>query len=167
MLSKIQSGITVLKYFYPDLIDREVLGEAPGDPDQLCQLVVLPLLGWRLVLLVVHQQAHLQRQARQSLRFEVLPVCTLSCPRTFGEEAEGAERRHRFCSVFQNLRSAPLYHAPVSADSLEISSPVLKWISKEIFLGTAMAAKYLKKSAFPLVNFCVATAVSAKWPATF
>ena len=51
------------------LVDGEVLGEAPGDPDQLCQLVVLPLLGWRLVLLVVHQQAHLERQAQQSLRF--------------------------------------------------------------------------------------------------
>ena len=52
------------------LVDGEVLGEAPGDPDQLRQLVVLPLLGRGLVLLVVHQQAHLQRQPQQSLDFK-------------------------------------------------------------------------------------------------
>ena len=55
-----------LKDFNPDLVDREVLGKAPGDPDQLGQLVVLPLLGRRLVLLVVHQQAHLGQRVLDS-----------------------------------------------------------------------------------------------------
>ena len=58
-----------LKYLYPHLIDREVLGEAPGDPDQLRQLVVLPLLGRGLVLLVVHQQAHLSTDCDQESLF--------------------------------------------------------------------------------------------------
>ena len=51
------------------LVDGEVLGEAPGDPDQLRQLVVLPLLGRGLVLLVVHQQAHLSRDCDQESLF--------------------------------------------------------------------------------------------------
>ena len=57
-------------------------------------------------------------QPQKSFGFQVLPVCTLSCPRTFGKEDEGAERHHRFCSVFQNLRSGPLYRAPASMDGL-------------------------------------------------
>ena len=56
-----------LKHLYPHLIDREVLGEAPGVPYQLCQLVVLPLLGRRLVLLVVHQQTDLQQSQPQKI----------------------------------------------------------------------------------------------------
>ena len=52
--------------FHPDLVHREVLGKSPSDPDQLRQLVVLALLCRGLVLLVIHQKAHLGH----SLTFE-------------------------------------------------------------------------------------------------
>ena len=41
-----------------DLVDGEVLAEAPGVPDQLRDLELSSLLGRRLGLLVVHQQRH-------------------------------------------------------------------------------------------------------------
>ena len=57
-------GINIV--FHPDLVHREVLGKSPSDPDQLRQLVVLALLCRGLVLLVIHQKAHLGH----SLTFE-------------------------------------------------------------------------------------------------
>ena len=51
------------------LVDREILPESPGDSDQFGDLELSPLLGRGLVLLVVHQQAHLSRDCDQESLF--------------------------------------------------------------------------------------------------
>ena len=75
--------------FYPDLVDREVLGKAPGDPDQLGQLVVLPLLGRRLVLLVVHQQAHLQAKLKGVSDFKSYQPVHFLVPKLLEKKSKG------------------------------------------------------------------------------
>ena len=40
------------------LVNREVLSKSPGDAYELSNLKLSPLLGWGLVLLVIHQHGH-------------------------------------------------------------------------------------------------------------
>ena len=74
---------------YPDLVDREVLGKSPGDPDQLGQLVVLPLLGRRLVLLVVHQQTHLEANLKRVSDFKSYQSVHFLVPELLEKKTKG------------------------------------------------------------------------------
>ena len=40
------------------LVDREILPKSPGDSYELRNLELSPLLGWGLVLLVIHEHGH-------------------------------------------------------------------------------------------------------------